>query len=181
MGSRAVAQPKPSDATDRSSIRVDHSTLALLTRLFRGFATERSPGHGAFVGLSSSAGVEALGVESEVWRRLQKAAAIAKRTSMFPLSRRTLPAKQRKNLQPNLQKRQRSVHVCSVLQMPVSDPDQLLFLEHLMNERNCDRSFAHRRRHTFDAFATHVAHREYSRKTGFEQVRPTGQEPVRSA
>jgi hypothetical protein len=125
MGSRAVAQPKPSDATDRSSIRVDHSTLALLTRLFRGFATERSPGHGAFVGLSSSAGVEALGVESEVWRRLQKAAAIAKRTSMFPLSRRTLPAKQRKNLQPNLQKRQRFVHVCSVLQMPCFGPGSI--------------------------------------------------------
>jgi 2-polyprenyl-6-methoxyphenol hydroxylase-like FAD-dependent oxidoreductase len=60
-------------------------------------------------------------------------------------------------------------------------PDQLLFLQYLMNERNCDRSFAHRGRHTFDAFATHVAHREHSRKTGFEQVRPTGQDPVRSA
>jgi hypothetical protein len=69
--------------------------LALLARLFR-YGTISY--HGAFVGFSSLAGVQALRIDPKYWRRLQRQPAIVKRTNALPHSRRTLLAEQRKNL-----------------------------------------------------------------------------------
>ena len=79
--------------------------LALLARLFR-YGTISY--HGAFVGLSSLPGAQALWIDSKYWRRLRQAARDRQKEEYSSHSRRpaagadSLLAEQRKNLQRNL-------------------------------------------------------------------------------
>ncbi|HSY66433.1 MAG TPA: PRTRC system ThiF family protein [Terriglobales bacterium] len=83
-----------------------HHALALLARLFR-YGTISY--HGAFVGLSSLPGAQALRIDPKCWRRLRKAARDRQKQEYASHSRRPsagasgLLAEERKNLQRSLQ------------------------------------------------------------------------------
>src|SRR6185437_2154536 len=52
-------------------------------------------------------------------------------------------------------------------------------LENLVHHRNCDRAFSNRRGNALHVARTYISHGKHSRKTGFEQKRPTRQRPAR--